>query len=231
MMPAHPAASPSHACVAPRLRPRPKGRRPTAARLCRRKRTKYRRRGHILFTEIPKTSRGKVQAPALDERARAIDQGRRMTSKSDPWPEHCRRLLVAFILEAADLFPHSGEDSGTRIHDARKALKAGRATARLFAAAIGPPAYEAVSALEAARRQLGRARDLDVMPAALASLGTAVDSKTSARLARAIAFEREVARHAHRNIDAAAEIAQLRQLARSIEGWDVSGLTAAPLLK
>jgi CHAD domain-containing protein len=184
-----------------------------------------------LFTEIPKTSRGKVQAPALDDKARAIDQGRRMTSKSDPWPDHCRRLLVASILEAADLFPHSGEDSGTRIHDARKALKAGRATARLFAAAIGPPAYEAVSALEAARRQLGRARDLDVMPAALASLGTAVDSKTSARLARAIAFEREVARHAHRNIDAAAEIAQLRELARSIESWDVADLTSAPLLK
>jgi CHAD domain-containing protein len=187
---------------------------------------------HILFTEISKTSSGEVQEFALGERARAIDQGRRMTSKSDPWPEHCRRRLVASILEAADLFPHSGEDSGTRIHDARKALKSARAAARLFAVAIGPPAYEAVSALEASRRQLGRARDLDVMPAALASLGTAVDSKTSARLARAIAFEREVARHAHRNIDAAAEIAQLRELARSIEGWDVAaGVTSAQLLK
>jgi CHAD domain-containing protein len=89
-----------------------------------------------------------------------------------------------------------------------------------------------VSALEAARRQLGRARDLDVMPAALAALGTAVDSKTSTRLARAIAFEREVARHAHRNIDAAAEIAQLRQLARSIQTWDLAvGATSAQLLK
>ena len=155
-----------------------------------------------------------------------------MTSATDPWPEHCRRRLVAAVVRAADVFPEAGEDSGARIHDLRKALKAARAIARLFAPAIGPPAYEAISALEAARRKLGRARDLDVMPAALASLGTAIDSKTSARLARAIAFEREVARHAHRNIDAAGEIAQLRDLARKIEGWDVAGsVTTAQLLK
>jgi CHAD domain-containing protein len=154
-----------------------------------------------------------------------------MTDKSDRWPEHCRRRLIASILEAADLFPHSGEDSGTRIHDSRKALKAARALARLFAVSIGSPAYEAVSALEATRRQTGRARDLDVMPAALASLGTAIDSKTSARLASAIAFEREVARHAHRNIDVGAEIAQLRELARSIEAWDIAAVTSAQLLK
>ena len=101
-----------------------------------------------------------------------------MKSKRVSWPEHCRRRLIGAILEAADLFPHSGDDIGTRIHDARKALKEARAAAKLFAIAIGSPAYEAVSALEAARRKLGRARDLDVMPAALASLGTAIDSKT-----------------------------------------------------
>jgi CHAD domain-containing protein len=155
-----------------------------------------------------------------------------MTSKSDPWPEHCRRRLIASIVEAADLFPHSGEDSGARIHDSRKALKAARAIARLFAVAVGPPAYETVSALEAVRRQTGRARDLDVMPAALASLGTAIDSKTSARLARAIAFEREVARHAHRNIDVAAEVGRLRELARSVEVWDLAAdASSAQLLK
>jgi CHAD domain-containing protein len=154
-----------------------------------------------------------------------------MTSKTDPWPEHCRRRLIAAVLEAADLFPHSGEDSGTRIHDSRKSLKEARAAARLFALAVGPPAYETVSALESVRRQTGRARDLDVMPAALASLGTAVDAQTSARLARAIAFEREVARHAHRNIDVAAEVGRLRELARSIETWDLAEATSAHLLK
>jgi CHAD domain-containing protein len=154
-----------------------------------------------------------------------------MTSSGDPWPEHCRRRLIAAVLEAADLFPHSGEDSGTRIHDSRKALKDARAVARLFALAVGPPAYEAVSALETARRHMGRARDLDVMPAALASLGTAIDAQTATRLARAIAFEREVARHAHRNIDVAAEIARLRELARSIEAWDLAEATSASLLK
>jgi CHAD domain-containing protein len=154
-----------------------------------------------------------------------------MTTKRYPWPEHCRRKLVAAILEAADLFPHSGEDSGTRIHNSRKALKEARAIAKLFAATIGPPAYEAVSALESARRQTGRARDLDIMPAALASLGTAIDSDTAARLARAIAFEREVARHAHRNVDVSAEVTRLRELARSIETWSVPDAGTAPLLK
>jgi CHAD domain-containing protein len=155
-----------------------------------------------------------------------------MKAKRDPWPEHCRRRLIAAILDAADLFPHPGDDIGTRIHDARKALKEARAAAKLFAMAVGSPAYEAVSALEAARRQIGRARDLDVMPAALASLGAAIDGETSARLSRAIAFEREVARHAHRNIDVAALSAQLRQLARSIEDWDLSShTTSAQLLK
>ncbi len=155
-----------------------------------------------------------------------------MTSKRDPWPEHCRRRLIAAILSAADLFPHSGEDEASRIHDARKALKQARAAAKQFAIAIGPPAYEVVSALEAARRETGRARDLDVMPAALASLGAAVDGDTAARLNRANAFEREVARHAHRNIDVAAQTAQLRELARSIEDWDIdSGVVSAQLLK
>jgi CHAD domain-containing protein len=154
-----------------------------------------------------------------------------MTTRRNPWPEHCRHRLVAAILEAADLFPHSGEDSGTRIHDSRKALKEARAIARLFALAIGPPAYEAVSALESARRQTGRARDLDVMPAALASLGTAIDADTAARLARAIAFEREVARHAHRNVDVTAEVTRLRELARSIESWEIAEAGPAPLLK
>ncbi len=155
-----------------------------------------------------------------------------MTIKRDPWPEHCRRRLIGAILNAADLFPQSGDDEASRIHDARKALTRARAAAKLFAVAVGPPAYEAISALEAARRETGRARDLDVMPAALASLGASVDADTAARLNRAIAFEREVARHAHRNIDVGAQIAQLRELARSIEEWDIaSAATSSQLLK
>src|SRR5450755_2803216 len=70
--------------------------------------------------------------------------GQGMKAKRDPWPEHCRRQLIAAILAAADLFPHSGEDSGVRIHDSRKALKEARAAAKLFAVAVGPTAYEAV---------------------------------------------------------------------------------------
>jgi fatty-acyl-CoA synthase len=42
---------------------------------CRARLARYKCPRHILFTEIPKTSTGKVQKFALRERARAIDQG------------------------------------------------------------------------------------------------------------------------------------------------------------
>src|SRR5271170_7728750 len=120
----------------------------------------------------------------------------------DPWPEYCRRRLVAAILGAADLFPHPGEDEGERIHEARKALKEARALAKLMAGVVGPPAYEALRELEAARRRMGRARDLDVMPGALASLGGRVESRVIDALGQAIVAERDHARAAHREIDA-----------------------------
>jgi fatty-acyl-CoA synthase len=42
---------------------------------CRARLARYKCPRHILFTEIPKTSTGKVQKFALRERARAVDQG------------------------------------------------------------------------------------------------------------------------------------------------------------
>ena len=75
--------------------------------------------------------------------------------------------------------------------------------------------------LESARRRLGRARDLDVMPEALASLAGHVESRVIETLGQAIAGERGQARLAHREIDAAAQVARLRALARAIEIWEL----------
>jgi hypothetical protein len=140
----------------------------------------------------------------------------------DPWPELCRRRLIAAVLAAADLFPHPGEDESERIHEARKALKDARALAKLMTGVVGSPAYDALRELESARRRLGRARDLDVMPDALASLGGRIEGRLVKTIGEAIANERDQARHAHREIDAAAQIARLRALARALETWDLS---------
>ncbi len=140
----------------------------------------------------------------------------------DPWPNLCRRRLIAAILRAADLFPYPDQDDAGRIHEARKALKDARALAKLLTGVIGPPAYDALRELESARRRLGRARDLDAMPDALASLGGQVESRVIETLGKAIALERSEARAAHREIDAAAQIARLRALARGLETWDLA---------
>jgi CHAD domain-containing protein len=146
----------------------------------------------------------------------------REEESGDPWPNLCRRRLIAAILGAADLFPYPGEDEAERIHDSRKALKDARSLAKLMTGVIGSPAYDALRELESARRRLGRARDLDVMPEALASLAGHVESRVIETLGKAIAGERGQARLAHREIDAAAQIARLRALARAIETWDLS---------
>jgi CHAD domain-containing protein len=147
---------------------------------------------------------------------------RRAASASDPWPGFWRRRLIAAILAAADAFPHPGQDDGKRIHEARKTLKEARALAKLMTAMIGPPAYDALRELDSARRRLGRARDLDVMAEALASLGGQIDDRLVETLGEAIAGERNAARAAHREIDAAAQIARLRALARAVEAWDLA---------
>ena len=149
---------------------------------------------------------------------------RRDEKNTDPWASLCKRRLIAAILGAADLFPHPGEDEGERIHAARKALKEARALAKLMTGVIGAPAYEVVRELETARRRMGRARDLDVMPDALASLGGWVENQSIVALGQAIVSERERARAAHREIDVGAQATRLRALARGIEAWDLTGI-------
>ena len=146
----------------------------------------------------------------------------REEKSGDAWPNLFRRRLIAAILGAADLFPYPDQDEAERIHDARKALKDARALGKLMTGVIGPPAYDALRELESARRRLGRARDLDVMIEASASLAGHVESRVIEVLGKAIGSERNQARLAHREIDAAAQIARLRSLARGVEIWDLS---------
>jgi CHAD domain len=148
----------------------------------------------------------------------------------DPWPRRCRRDLVGAVLEAADLFPHSGQDNAAQIHAARKALKHARALIRLFIPSAELAAYAAIDALDKARRRIGLARDLDVMRDVAASLGDDLDAGAARQLADAIALEREVARVAHGDIDVLSQTSELRALARSIESWDVAETSSASLL-
>lgn len=135
------------------------------------------------------------------------------------WMARARAALVASLREAAARFPESGEDGATSVHDARKAFKRAASIARLFAPIMGAPAYEALDAVDAARRQVGRARDLDVLPGVLASLKC--PGLTRDLLMRAIAIERGKARGAHADIDAAVFREDLSRAADAVEAWDL----------
>jgi CHAD domain-containing protein len=151
-----------------------------------------------------------------------------MTASQRSWPLHCRAALVAAILAAADQFPRPGGDEADRIHDVRKTLKGAGGLSRLFTPLVGEPAYRALDVINAARRRVGRARDLDILPGVLTRLNG--PAETQEILLRVIAGQREAVRRAHRAIDAAGVAAELRALARSVEGWDVENAGAEPLL-
>ena len=83
--------------------------------------------------------------------------------RSDAWPQYCRAALVRSISAAAEQFPGPGDEAPKRVHNARRTLKEARAITRLFLHCVGEPARVTIAALAATRRQIGRARDLDVM--------------------------------------------------------------------
>jgi CHAD domain-containing protein len=151
-----------------------------------------------------------------------------MTASRRSWPLHCRAALVEAILAAADQFPHPGQDEADRIHDVRRTLKAAAGLSRLFTPLVGAPAYEALKALNATRRSVGRARDLDILPGVLARLNGPTEAQEI--LLRVIAEQREAERRAHQEIDVGGVSAELRALARSVEGWDAETAGAEPLL-
>ena len=139
--------------------------------------------------------------------------------RSDAWPQYCRAALVRSVGAAAAQFPGPGEEAPKRVHDVRKILKEARAIARLFLDCIGEPARVTITTLAATRRQIGRARDLDVM-----ALGSASEPPPgiSEPLIAAIAREREAAHRARRGLSASAPRPRLNAIVRRVEGWDLS---------
>ena len=144
------------------------------------------------------------------------------------WPPHCRAALARALRLASRQFPRAGEDEATRVHDVRKTLKAAAALARLFGDLVGAPAQATLTAINAARRKVGRARDLDILPGVLAALDLPAESRDA--LTAAIAEQREAERRAHHDVDVGGLAAELRALADSIEAWDVEAAGAAPLI-
>ncbi len=105
-----------------------------------------------------------------------------------------------------------------------RALKEARAIARLFLHCVGEPARVTIAALAATRRQIGRARDLDVMAVRVQRLEP--PPEVSEPLMAAIAREREAAQRARRGLCAKRPRARLTAMAKRIEGWDLSEVDA-----
>ncbi len=123
---------------------------------------------------------------------------------------------------AAAQFPGPGEEAPKRVHDVRKTLKEARAIARLFLHCVGEPARVTIAALAATRRQIGRARDLDVMAIRVQRLEP--PPEVLEPLMAAIAREREAAQRARRGLSANAPRARLNAIVRRVEGWDLSAV-------
>jgi CHAD domain-containing protein len=142
--------------------------------------------------------------------------------RSDAWPQHCRAALGRSVAAAAAKFPGPGEEAPKRVHDVRKTLKEARAIARLFLLCVGEPARVTITTLAATRRQIGRARDLDVMAQRVQRLEP--PPEVSEPLMTAIGREREAAQRARRGLAASTPRARLSAIVRRLEGWDLSAI-------
>ncbi|HEY1884656.1 MAG TPA: CHAD domain-containing protein [Roseiarcus sp.] len=148
--------------------------------------------------------------------------------RSDAWPQHCRAALVRAVGAAAAQFPGPGEEAPKRVHDVRKTLKEARAIARLFLDCVGEPARVTIRTLAATRRQIGRARDLDVMALRVQRLEP--PPEVSGPLMAAISREREAAQRARRGLSATAPRPRLNAIVRRVEGWDLSAVGTAEIV-
>jgi CHAD domain-containing protein len=139
------------------------------------------------------------------------------------WIAHGRLELAQSLEAAADRYPRPGEDGANRIHEARRALKRAASLARLFAPIVGSPAYAALDAVDAARREVGRARDLDILPGVLASLKCVAATRDV--LMRAIAVVRGNVRGEQAGVDFARFEADLRAAAAAVAvaDWEMGG--------
>ena len=148
--------------------------------------------------------------------------------RSDAWAQLCRAALVRSVAGAAAQFPGPGEEAPKRVHDVRKMLKEARAIARLFLDCVGEPARVTTATLAATRRQIGRARDLDVMAVRVQRLEP--PPEISEPLMAAIVREREAAQRARRGLAAATARLRLNAIVRRVEGWDLSAVGAGEIV-
>jgi CHAD domain-containing protein len=152
-----------------------------------------------------------------------------MSAGRRSWVAHGRLALAHSLETAAEGYPKPGDDGANRVHEARRALKRAASLARLLAPIVGSLAYDALDAVDAARRQVGRARDLDILPGVLADIKCAAATRDI--LMRAIAVERGKARGEHAEVDLARIEADLRTAATAVAGWSLDGGEVGPLLQ
>jgi CHAD domain-containing protein len=148
--------------------------------------------------------------------------------RADAWPQYCRAALVRSVSAAAAHFPAPGDEAPKRVHNVRRTLKEARAIARLFLHCVGEPARVTIVALAATRRQIGRARDLDVMAVRLERL--APPPEAAEPLKAAILRERDAARRARRGLSAAAPRARLGAIKKRVEGWDLNQIVTEEIV-
>ncbi len=152
-----------------------------------------------------------------------------MSRRAPSWTARARAVLAASLRAAARGFPRPGDDVAGTVHDARKELKRSASLARLFGAIVGARAHDALEAVNAARRAIGRARDLDVLPVALAKVHCGEEARTI--LLRVIEEEREHAREAHASIDVEGLTAGLMAASEAVAAWDLGEEAPEPLLE
>ena len=148
--------------------------------------------------------------------------------RADAWAQYCRAALVRSVNAAAAEFPRPGEEAPKRVHNVRRTLKEARAIARLFLRCVGEPARVTIAALAATRRQIGRARDLDVMAVRLERLGP--PPEVMEPLKAAIVREREAAQRARRGLSARAPRARLGAIQKRLEAWDLSKIGTSEIV-
>ena len=142
-----------------------------------------------------------------------------MSALRPSWTAHGRSSLVESLRAASEKFPKAGADGARIVHETRKELKRAASIARLFAPIVGAPAYAAIEVVDTARRQVGRARDLDILPGVLA--GLKCEPTTRDALMRAIALERGKTRGDHAGVDVSKFTRDLNACADEVANWDL----------
>lgn len=149
-----------------------------------------------------------------------------MSARRAAFVERTRQALAVSLRTAATGFPEAGGSGSRGVHDARKELKRSASLARTFGQIVGPGAYVALEAANAARRAFGRTRNLDVMPVALERVKCTPDVR--AALTRAIALEKGDALD-EAAPDSAGMAARLEAAATAVSVWDLADVDDATL--